>query len=117
MSQVERMRRIVDLVTAPGSRVNPSAINDGYVVVVDGRTGKDACERTADAAFDVLLEEADEVGVTERSGAEKGAGAKPPAPFPEVGSPAAAIFGPPPTQEEINANIARNEERARRKGL
>lgn len=54
-----RNQRIVELVTAPGSRVESSKLVPGMVVVVDGRTGLDACEPTADAAFDTLFEEAD----------------------------------------------------------
>jgi len=55
----DEMRRIVDLVLAPGSQVYPSKINPDRVVVVDGRTGLDACEPTAAEAFAVLFEEAD----------------------------------------------------------
>jgi hypothetical protein len=122
-AELTRLRRIVALVTAPGSSVMPSALNDGYVVVVDGRTQKDACEKSADAAFDVLFEEMD-TGRSprrfpERSRAENGAGEKSPVarPLPMPGSPAVAILGPEPTREEINARLADNEQRARRVGL
>jgi hypothetical protein len=53
-----RNQRIVDLVSAAGSRVERS-INSGFVVVVDGRTGLGACERSASDCFDMLLAEAD----------------------------------------------------------
>lgn len=60
MTTEERNQRIVDLVTAPGSIVRPSDIVDDHVLIIDGRTGLDACERSADAAFDVLFREMDE---------------------------------------------------------
>jgi hypothetical protein len=59
MTNDERNQRIADLVLAPGSSVRPSSLNPGYVVVVDGRTGLDACERSASACFDMLFAEAD----------------------------------------------------------
>lgn len=59
MTSEERNQRIVDLVTAPGSCVYPATLCPDRVVVVDGRTGLDACERTADDCFDVLFREQD----------------------------------------------------------
>jgi hypothetical protein len=61
-SYVAYLRRVVDLVTAEGSAVVASKINHGYVVVIDGRTGKDACERSTMAAIQVLLDEMDGLG-------------------------------------------------------
>lgn len=55
----ERNQRIVDLVCAPGSLIQASSLTPGRVVVIDGRTGLDACERSASECFDVLFEEAD----------------------------------------------------------
>lgn len=54
-----RNQRIVDLVTAKGTALYPSRINPDRVVVVNGRTGLDACEATADKCFDVLFTEED----------------------------------------------------------
>jgi hypothetical protein len=67
----------------------------------------------------IVLEDGEVVKVNqavERSGAN-GAGEKSSVSFPMPGSEADAILGPAPTDEEINANIKRQEERARRVGL
>ena len=45
---------ILGLARSPYSIIKPSIINPGYVTVVDGRTGLDACEPTADECFRVL---------------------------------------------------------------
>jgi hypothetical protein len=54
----ERNQRIADLVCADGSTVY-KAITPGHVVVVDGRTGLDACEKSASECFDALFREQD----------------------------------------------------------
>jgi hypothetical protein len=59
MTEAERNQRIVDLVCAKNSCVYPSAISHGRVVVIDGRTGLDACEKSAAESFDALFREAD----------------------------------------------------------
>jgi hypothetical protein len=59
---IRRNQRIVDLVTAKNSVVKPSTLNPGRVVVLDGRTGCDASEETADECFDVLFAEYDGEG-------------------------------------------------------
>jgi hypothetical protein len=58
-AETARNQRIVDLVCAEGSVVRPSTLNPGRVIVIDGRTGLDACERSAAEGFDALFEEAD----------------------------------------------------------
>lgn len=52
------MARVHALVMTGGSVVRP-AVATGYVYVYDGRTGRDACEETAEEAFRVLFEAAD----------------------------------------------------------
>ena len=54
-----REQRILAIVFAPGTEIYPSKINAGRVVVVNGLTGLDACERSAEDCFDVLLREED----------------------------------------------------------
>lgn len=56
---IERMERILDLVNAPGTRIYPSELTPGRVVVIDGRSGLDACEPTALEGIEALLAEAD----------------------------------------------------------
>lgn len=57
---ITRSQKIAALVTAPGTVVKPAGFA-GYVVVIDGRTGRDVCEPTADACFDALLDDESEV--------------------------------------------------------
>lgn len=55
-------RRMLDLLLAKGSELYPSKLNRGQVVVVDGRTGLDACSKTAEDAIHTLLSEIDGEG-------------------------------------------------------
>ena len=54
-----RMRRILDVVNAKGTRIEPSTLNAGRVVVVNGLTGADACDFTALDGINSLLDEED----------------------------------------------------------
>lgn len=58
----ERDRRGLELLLAPDSRILGSVLMPGYVVVIDGRSGKDACAPTTQEAVDVLLDEIDGLG-------------------------------------------------------
>jgi hypothetical protein len=62
-----REERILEMVMAPGFICKPSVFGD-RVIVIDGRTGLDACERTASEGFDVLLDEIDGAGSPGRIG-------------------------------------------------
>lgn len=57
----DRERRILAIVFAPGTEIYPSKINrhPQRYVVVNGLTGLDACERSIEECFDVLLREED----------------------------------------------------------
>lgn len=61
-----RLRRLFDLVNAPGTVIEPAKLSRGRVCVVDGRTGLDACERTAEDAIETLLAEAEGEGSPSR---------------------------------------------------
>jgi hypothetical protein len=54
-----RDQRILEIVMAPGTELYPSKLNGGMVVLVNGLTGLDACENSAEDCFDVLLREED----------------------------------------------------------
>ena len=59
---MSREERILAIVMAQGTLIEPSKINRGMVVVVNGLTGLDACERSAERCFDTLLDEEDGKG-------------------------------------------------------
>jgi hypothetical protein len=59
MTTEERNARVVALVTAPGSCIYASRLNPGCMVVIDGRSGLDACGRSVDECFDILFAEED----------------------------------------------------------
>lgn len=61
-----RLQRMFDLVNAKGSVVEPAKLSRGKVVVVDGRTGLDACEDSAERGIESLLDEADGHGSPSR---------------------------------------------------
>ncbi len=58
-SEASREQRILAIVFAAGTEIYPSKLNAGRVVVVNGLTGLDACERSAEDCFDILLREED----------------------------------------------------------
>lgn len=58
-NELTRDERILAIVRAQHTRIEPSKINPGMVVVVNGITGLDACAPTADECFDDLLNEED----------------------------------------------------------
>jgi hypothetical protein len=58
----ERTKRILAIVFASDTVIRPSQGVYGHVVVVNGLTGLDACARTAEECFDILLAEEDGQG-------------------------------------------------------
>lgn len=51
--------RVLEVVLAPGTRLERSGSNYGMTVLVNGLTGKDACNRTPRECFEALFEEED----------------------------------------------------------